>query len=66
MVCDTSASNNVTYSKFGNPISKNIRDMFETRLFYKLGQGQSDLKMVCDTPPSKVASTQQIWDSYLK
>ena len=32
--------------------------MFWTRLFYKLGQ--SDLKMVCDTLPSKDASTHQI------
>ena len=29
--------------------------MFWTQLFYK--QGQSDPKMVCDTPPSNVAST---------
>ena len=36
--------------------------MFWTQLFYK--QGQSDPKMVRDTPPSKVASTHQIWDSY--
>ena len=56
MVCDTSASNNVTYSKFGIPISNNTRDFFLTRSFYKLGQGQSDPKMVRDTPPSKVAN----------
>ena len=39
--------------------------MFWTQLFYKLGQGQSDPKMVGDTPPSKDASTNQISDSYL-
>ena len=38
MVCDTSASKDVSISKFGIPISNNIRDMFWTRLFYKLGQ----------------------------
>ena len=52
------------HTKFGIPISNNIRDMFWTQLFYKLGQ--SDPKMVCDTPPSKDASTHQIWDSYLQ
>ena len=30
------------------------------------GQGHSDPKMVRDTPPSQDASTQQIWNSYLK
>ena len=29
------------------------------------GQRETPPKMVCDTPPSKVASTHQIWDSYL-
>ena len=29
-------------------------------------QGHSDLKIVCDTPPSKDANTHQIWNSYLK
>ena len=46
------------------PISNNIRDMFWTRLYFKLGQ--RDLKMVCDTPQSKDASTHQNWDSYLQ
>ena len=30
------------------------------------GQGHSDAKKVCDTPPSQDASTHQIWNSYLK
>ena len=30
------------------------------------GQGHSDPKIVCDTPPSQDASTNQIWNSYLK
>ena len=29
------------------------------------GQGQSDHKMVHDTPPSQDASTHKIWDFYL-
>ena len=33
---------------------------------YVRGQGHSDPKMVCGTPPSKDASTHQIWNSYLK
>ena len=32
----------------------------------KSGQGHSDQKMVRDTRPSQDASTQQIWNSYLK
>ena len=49
-------------------ITNNFRDMFCTQLFYKdvRGQGQSDPKMVCDTPPSKVASTHPIWESFLQ
>ena len=30
------------------------------------GQGQSDRKIVCDTPPSQDALTYQIWNFYLK
>ena len=40
--------------------------MLQTRLFYKLGQGQSDPKMVSGTPPSQYAFTHKIWNSYLK
>ena len=29
------------------------------------GQGHSDPKMECDTPPSQGASTHRTWDSYL-
>ena len=54
------------HTKFEIPISNNIRDMLWTRLSLKLGQGHSDPKMVCDTPPSQDASTHQIWNSYLK
>ena len=63
--------------KFGIPTSKIIGDMHRTRsgtdgrtfYYYKnqvRGQGHSDPKMVCDTPPSQDASTHQIWNSYLK
>ena len=34
--------------------------------FLSQGQGHSDLKMICDTPPSHDAFTHQIWNSYLK
>ena len=54
------------HTKFKVPTLNNIRDMLWTRLFLKLGQGHSDPKTVCDTPPSQDASTHQIWNSYLK
>ena len=56
------------HTKFGISTSKNIRDVLQTQLFLKLGQGQghSDSKMVSDTLPSQDAFTHQIWNSYLK
>ena len=39
------------HTKFGIPTSNNIGDMLQTRLY--IGQGHSDLKMVCDTSASK-------------
>ena len=38
MVCDTSAFKYVSIQQIGIPIPNNIRDMFWTRLFFKLGQ----------------------------
>ena len=57
-----------SHTKFGIPTSNNKRDTFLTQIFYKLGQRscQIDPKMVCEIPQSKVASTHQIWDSYLQ
>ena len=78
MVRDTPPSQDAPHIKFGIPTSKNIGDMHRTQSGtdghcdnYKnevkgQGQGHSDLKMVCDTPPSQDASTHQIWNSYLK
>ena len=56
------------HTNFEIPTSNNIRDMLRTDYSKKSvrGQGQSDLKMVFDTPPSHDASTHQIWNSYLK
>ena len=54
------------HTKFEIPTSNYIRDMLQKQLFLKLGQGHSDPKMVCDTPPSQDASTNKIWNSYLK
>ena len=53
------------HTKFGIPTSNNIRDMLRIRIFLKLGQGHSDPKMVCGTPPPQDAYTHQIWDSCL-
>ena len=53
-------------TKFGIPSSNNIGEMLRTQLFYKLGQGHNDPKMVCDILPSQDASTHLIWNSYLK
>ena len=53
------------HTKFGILISNIIRDMLQTQ-FLKLGQGHSDLKMVCDTLPSQDAFTHQILNYYLK
>ena len=33
---------------------------------YVRGQGHSDQKMVCDTPPFQDAFKHEIWNSYLK
>ena len=54
------------HTKFGIPNSKNIKEMLGTQYFLKLGQGHSNLKMVCDTPSSQDTFTHQIWNSYLK
>ena len=54
------------HKKFGIPSSNNIGEMLRTQLFYTLGQGHNDPKMVCDIPPSQDASTHLIWNTYLK
>ena len=40
--------------------------MLLIQLLLKLGQGHSDPKMVCDTPPYQDAYTYQIWNPFLK
>ena len=59
-----------SYTKFGIPTSKNIRDMLRTQSFLKLGQrsrsGHSDPKMIYDTLSSQDAFTHLIWNPYLK
>ena len=54
------------HTKFGIPTSNNIRDMIWTQLFYELGQGHSDPKMVRYTPSSPDTFTHQTRNSYLK
>ena len=48
------------HTKFGIHISNSIRYMLGTQQILKLGQGHSNQKMVCDTPPSQDAFTHQI------
>ena len=57
-----------SHTKFGIPISNNIREMLLTQLLLKLGQMSRSQwpKMICETPPSKDAYSHQIWNSYLK
>ena len=54
------------HTKFVIPTSNNIGDIFEIRLFLKLGQGHSDPITVSNISPSRDASIHQIWDSYPK
>ena len=53
------------HTKFGIPTSNNMGSARDMNIL-KLGQGHSDPKMVCLTPPSEDAPTHQICDSYLK
>ena len=56
-----------SHTKFGIPFSNNIRYMLLTQLL-KLGQRSRSQwpKIICETPPSQDAYTNQIWNSYLK
>ena len=62
MVCDTSASKDISIQQIWIPISNNIRDMFWTRLFYKLGQRSRSKQPKNGTCHFAI----QIWNSYLK
>ena len=53
------------HTKFETPSSNNIRGHDYSKNLVR-GQGHSDLKKVCDTPPFQDAFTHEIWNSYLK
>ena len=62
-----------SHTKFGIPISKNIRDMHrtqrgtnETTERLKTRSEVKVSKILLDTLPSQDASTHQIWEPYLK
>ena len=53
-------------TKFRIPSLNNIGDILRTRLFWKVDQGHSDLKILRDTLLSQYASTHQNLNSNLK
>ena len=58
-----------SHTKFGFPTSNNIGEMDHRHDFSRTearGQGHSEPSTVCDNLRSRVVSTYQKWDSYIK
>ena len=75
MVCGTLSSQDAFTNQIWNSYLKEYRrytqdsmHFLETRseVKFKVTVTQGDPKIVCDSPPSKDAYTNQIWNSYLK